>query len=187
MCAASLIVSSNTTTASSSHSPNGQFCTNHGTCVRMVSGDELHPGCVCKDGWTGERCELDGGGTGEHVTAQQAMEYASSKKGATSVVAGNVFFGCYLILIAALIAYLPVAIKRAREARDSVDIPPAGDSNIEMEKSSTTTRRGAVGVEALDADGSGTLGNFSIDDSDMEPTSNEDEEKSGSAAMPRIV
>ena len=115
------------------------------------------------------------------------MEYASSKKGATSVVAGNVFFGCYLILIAALIAYLPVAIKRAREARDSVDIPPAGDSNIEMEKSSTTTRRGAVGVEALDADGSGTLGNFSIDDSDMEPTSNEEEEKSGSAAMPGIV
>ncbi|KAL3816001.1 hypothetical protein ACHAXA_010661 [Cyclostephanos tholiformis] len=187
MCAASLVVSSSSggvsSSSTTSHSPNGQFCTNHGTCVRMVSGDELHPGCVCKDGWTGERCEQEKGTV--HLTAQQAMEFAASKKSEAGVIAGNVLLGCYLVLIAALIVYLPVAFKRARGARDVPDAPPAGDSNFAPEKSSIATR-GGVGVEALDADGSTTLGNFSIDDGDMESTLKEEVEN-GATALPGIV
>jgi len=35
-----------------------QFCTNHGLCVEMVGNADPHPGCVCKPGWAGERCEI---------------------------------------------------------------------------------------------------------------------------------
>ncbi|KAL3763603.1 hypothetical protein ACHAW5_009604 [Stephanodiscus triporus] len=119
MCAASLVVASSSSSSSSSspsslssvgtHSPNGQFCANHGTCVRMVSGDEPHPGCVCKDGWTGMHC-AEKIPTSVHVTAKMAEEEAASKKGVASAVAGNVLLGCYLVAIAAVALCLSVAL-----------------------------------------------------------------------------
>jgi hypothetical protein len=43
LCATSLVIASSFLSGGSgSHLPNGQFCTNHGTCIRMVLGEEPH-------------------------------------------------------------------------------------------------------------------------------------------------
>jgi hypothetical protein len=192
MCAASLVVSGGGGGGGGGHSPNGQFCTNHGTCVRMVSGDEPHPGCVCKEGWTGERCEIEQEAGGVHVTAQMAEEVAASKKGATSAIAGNILFGCILFAVAAVAAFIPVAFVRARRARG--DAAAAGgdcdsDSAGGGGKASRATGGPAVGVEALEADGSGTMmvGRFSIDDDEGDMELTEEDGAAATAVVPGIV
>ena len=187
MCAASLVVS-----GGGGHSPNGQFCTNHGTCVKMVSGDEPHPGCACKEGWTGERCEIELGTGAEHVTAQMAEEVAASKKGATSAIAGDILLGCILFAVVAAAAYVPVAFVRARRVRrDAAEAAGGRDSDPAAGgKPSTATGGGAASVETTDADGGGTgmVGRFSIDDDvegDMDLT--EEDGAAAPAVMPGIV
>lgn len=34
------------------------FCVNEGTCRDYVTEDDLNPGCMCPEGWTGPHCEL---------------------------------------------------------------------------------------------------------------------------------
>jgi len=54
------------------------FCDNGGTCKKMVSQDEGHPGCDCKDGWKGPHCEYKDDGSPTPVTMSTANEIEES-------------------------------------------------------------------------------------------------------------
>ena len=73
----------------------------------------------------------------------------------------DALLGYYLVAIAAGALCLFVVLVWARRARNAKFAnADAVRSNYALRKSSVT--KGALGVEALDADGSGTLGNFTI-------------------------
>jgi hypothetical protein len=123
-----------------------------------------------------------------HITAQQAEELTTSKKDKASAVMGNVLLGCYLVVIAAVVLYLAwvlVWARRERNAANATSIP----SNSTFTPGDLTKAKGAVGCKALDADGSGMLGYFSIDggaeNGNMELTLKDKED--GAAGMPGIV
>ena len=148
MCAASLV---------GTHSPNHQFCTNHGKCVKLVSDTEPHPGCVCNEGYTGDHCEI-------HVDSLSMIQQ-SDEKG--NVIAGKVLFSLMIVAMGGVVTGIGVLLMKEKRKRDAIS------GGV---KQSSTKKTVVVGAGDLEADGSGTLGkdtnsaskesSFVIDDAD---------------------
>lgn len=126
------------------HSPNHQFCTNHGTCVKMVMGGELHPGCECKSGWLGDHCEIR-----QDPFAKVAS--AKSEEGGGSGAAGKVLFSLLIIAIIAVASGIAFVIIKGRKRSSFESSAVAFQGEMSVEKT-------VVGDGDLDPDGSGTLG-----------------------------
>jgi len=151
MCAASIV--------GSGHAKNNQFCTNHGKCVKLVTDNEPHPGCVCKDGYTGDHCEI----RVDPLTGVQQNEGGN-------VIAGKVLFSLLIIAMGSVATGIGVLLLREKKKRD------AASSSSDTSK---VTKKTVIGEGDLNADGSGTLGNeLPKDDSFVI----EDEEEEGGDA-----
>jgi len=127
MCAVSLV---------GSHAPNHQFCTNHGECTKMVTGSEPHPGCICKDGWTGDHCEI----SRDPFTLPRLQEGEDEQ----SPGSGAAPWSLLIILVVAAASLAFVWSTKARNQR--------------VDESNITFQTKKVYEGDLDADGSGTLG-----------------------------
>jgi hypothetical protein len=161
-----------------SHAPDYQFCTNHGVCVRLVAEGESHPGCVCKDGWSGNHCEI----RGDPFEMQSSKATGEGKKANVSTA----LFSTLVVLIAIVTLGVIYALIKIRRRRNE---------SITTVVFSTSTTKTVVGEGDLDADGSGTLGSpkkvedvtdkndgddFSIDD-------NEDDEVINGLRLAEVV
>ncbi|KAL7546826.1 hypothetical protein ACHAWF_010157 [Thalassiosira exigua] len=157
--------------------PNEQFCTNHGTCVKMVQGGEAHPGCACKEGWLGDRCE---------VRADVLASIQKSEAG-TNAVAGKVLFGLLVGAIGCVTVLIVVVLVQARRKmmRERANVGGSGE----------LPRKTVADVEP---DGSGTLGKEGIDppdadadagegEGDMELTLKEEDDAPAPSEQPEIV
>ncbi|KAL7477974.1 hypothetical protein ACHAW6_003759 [Cyclotella cf. meneghiniana] len=123
--------------------PDGQFCTNHGKCVKLVTGSDPHPGCVCRDGWDGDRCELK---TLTESSVPKMVSEDGSVEGGGSHAGRWVLFTILIITMLAVgIAVIVMLIKIKREQ--------SGPREKAVGKTAEE-----VGAGELEPDGSGTLG-----------------------------
>ncbi|KAL3763602.1 hypothetical protein ACHAW5_009603 [Stephanodiscus triporus] len=165
------------------HAPDYQFCTNHGECVRLVSGGEPHPGCVCKDGWLGNHCEVRG-----DPFATQSSKENQGGEGTNSTTA---LLSSMIVLIAIVTLGIIFALIKHRKMRNAATI--LGSPALE---NPTSRRKSEVGEGDLDADGSGTLGNQStaengtdnVDAKDLTMEEDDEDEKiNGTKPIAEIV
>jgi hypothetical protein len=90
------------------------FCVNGGTCKDTIVGDEVHPGCTCPDGYTGDHCEYEEGKelitdqTAPQTTPQATISASNAK---TEVMA---FSFLVAIIVIALVLVASVVMKRLR-------------------------------------------------------------------------
>lgn len=143
------------------HAPNHQFCTNHGECVRLVSGRDAHPGCICKDGYTGDHCEVQSDAFG--------IPQSSSSSSRDVSTLSKTMFGVMIvvmIVVTASIVYFLGINRRKDKASWRENYNPESSSSPETSNSNNTTtttettsslRKTQVGEGELDPDGSGTM------------------------------
>lgn len=126
---------------------NHQFCTNGGTCTTLVHGNDPHPGCVCREGWTGSHCEAPA----------PTNVVAESRATAT---AGKIMLGCYLVAIAAIASYLVVLLIRFK--REKVAFAAGGDGGVVVDSNvALGENKENEGVESTNADESDAVENLS--------------------------
>lgn len=156
LCAAALVGES---------APNGQFCTNHGKCVKMVLGGEPHPGCECRDGWIGDRCEER-----ENLLASA---YGGTAQAQTMLgnVASKILFSLLILAMGCVSTYIIVIVVRARKSKGRWWSEQPANAR----------------ADELNPDGSGTLGSppgspsndkkeeEDADEGDLEMTANEED------------
>ena len=133
LCAVSLVAES---------APNGQFCTNHGQCVKMVTEGEAHPGCECRAGWMGDHCEI----RADAFAAMGLNSMGDDVNGGGNKTAGKVLFSILaisIVLVVILIVFLVVKSKRET----------VGPRAKAVGKTASD-----IGIGDLEANGSGTLG-----------------------------
>lgn len=141
------------------HAPNHQFCTNHGVCARLVSGREPHPGCVCKDSWRGDHCEVRGDVFG--------VPSSSNSRGNVKTLS-NTMLGIMILAIVAVTSSIVYVLARNRrilnaalreENQNCLEESPASEpiAASSITTTRTTSRKTVIGEGDLDADGSGTL------------------------------
>eukprot|EP00573_Skeletonema_grethae_P010175 CAMPEP_0201711046 /NCGR_PEP_ID=MMETSP0578-20130828/58943_1 /ASSEMBLY_ACC=CAM_ASM_000663 /TAXON_ID=267565 /ORGANISM="Skeletonema grethea, Strain CCMP 1804" /LENGTH=358 /DNA_ID=CAMNT_0048200095 /DNA_START=31 /DNA_END=1110 /DNA_ORIENTATION=+ len=195
LCAVSLIGMS---------APNHQFCTNHGRCKKEVMEGAPHPKCDCREGWSGDHCEIR-----SDVFAKggfQSYQNQQKQQGVSAMtVGGKVMFSFIIIALAAVLIGIVVLvysqIKRKRGPRaKAVGITAAdvGAGEIEMDGSSTLNSPAAAAAQsskeddfdlsldvedAVAADDSGDQ-TFTISDSHDDE---EDDDAEGSDTEPTIV
>jgi hypothetical protein len=102
-------------------------------------------------------------GVGTSITAV-TTDYVTESR--ANVIAGNVMLGCYLVAIVAVASYLVVILIRLKREKDAAAPVVVVDSNV-LE---------TAGVDCLNADGSGGVGNLSKTDGGVEWASKEEEE-----------
>ncbi|KAL7499540.1 hypothetical protein ACHAWT_009076 [Skeletonema menzelii] len=133
LCAVSLIGMS---------APNDQFCTNHGRCKKEVLEGAPHPKCDCRDGWSGDHCEIR-----SDVFAQASESYRNKPQSqgvSNMTVGGKVMFSFIVIaLIAVLIGIAVLVYSQVKKNRGpkekavGITAIDAGSGEIEMDGSST--------------------------------------------------
>lgn len=132
MCAVSLV---------EEYAPNGQFCTNHGSCVKLVTGSDPHPGCVCREGYTGDRCELK-------IGQLDIIPKLMSGEGGEGSAAGKwVLFTLLVVLMLGVgtsVVYLLIKIRK--------------EQAMPAKKKTLGKTSAEVGLGDIEPDGSGTLG-----------------------------
>ncbi|KAL7504667.1 hypothetical protein ACHAXN_002256 [Cyclotella atomus] len=130
MCAVSLV---------EEMAPNGQFCTNHGKCIKMVTGNDAHPGCVCREGYTGDRCEYkdDDASSIPKLTSGESKGNSAGKW---------VLFSLLAVVMLGIAAAVVVTLVRIRREQALPSKRGGGTTPAE------------VGLGDLEPDGSGTLG-----------------------------
>lgn len=149
------------------HAPNHQFCTNHGECVRLVSGRDAHPGCICKDGYTGDHCEVQSDAFGIPQSSSRGNDVSTLSKTMFGVMI------VVMIVVTASIVYFLGTNRRKDKASWRENYNPESSSSPESSSteltsnsnnnSTTTTettsslRKTQVGEGELDPDGSGTM------------------------------
>lgn len=133
-CASSLI---------GNDAPNHQFCTNHGKCVKMVLGNELHPGCECSAGWSGDHCEIR---QDPFAVRNQSTEGDEGEKPDNLKV----------MIISLVISGVVVAVSMALVSMKFKKMKAQTASSSEVSFKGDQPARNIV--DDLDADGSGTLG-----------------------------
>lgn len=139
-CAASLV---------GTHSPNHQFCTNHGKCVKMVMGGETHPGCECADGWMGGHCEIR-----QDPFAKVKPQQGTNDDGGIPIA---MILALILMGVVALVVF-PLFVLMFIRARDKRNDAKSSEKLFEGPADNKATVYGD-----LDPDGSGTLGSPSKD------------------------
>lgn len=114
-----------------SEAPLGQFCTNHGQCVRRVDGSEVHPGCHCENGWAGDHCEI---ADKMHATMADLMRIraeheAQGQEEEEKKGAGKALFSLLIVAIAGVVGGMTVyALKKRRQQAALAEV-----SNVEAE------------------------------------------------------
>lgn len=169
LCAASLVGES---------APNHQFCTNHGKCVKMVAAGDPHPGCVCRNGWMGDHCEI----REAPLLDLKPLE----GDGGGNPVAGKILFSLMIIAMGSVIVGIAVILVKAKKRIEN----SGGSSEVVVDDKKTV-----VGAGDLDADGSGTLGSGTtasnsdgVDaDGDMELTLKVEDGAPADSEEPEIV
>ncbi len=117
----------------------------------------------------GSHCEvltssLRENGVGTSIAAATTDDVTESR---ANVIARNVMLGCYLVAIAAVASYLVVILIRLKREKDAAAAPiVVVDSNVLK----------PAGVDRLNADGSGGVGNLSKTDCGAEWASKEEED-----------
>ena len=122
------------------YAPDGQFCTNHGKCVKLVTGDDPHPGCVCREGYAGERCELKVDAEG---SVPKLVSGENTEGGGSQVGRWVLFTVLFVTMVSVAFALIFMLCRMKREKN--------GPKAVNM----TATE---AGVGDLEPDGSGTLG-----------------------------
>ena len=141
MCAVSLV---------ETHAPNGQFCTNHGKCVKLVTGNDPHPGCVCREGWKGDRCEFKS-------SESSIPKLTYGDEGGGSSTGKWVLFSLLIIAMSAVaISVIWMLIKIKREQSGQRSKKALGKTPAE------------VRLGDLEPDGSATLGQDSTNAGEAE-------------------
>jgi len=118
---------------------NNQFCTNHGRCKKEVTEGAPHPKCDCRDGWSGDHCEIR-----SDVFAQ--VQSQNRQQGGVSGMntSGKVLFS--FLVIALIVVVIGIAIlvhtqmKKNRGPKEKAVGKTAADvgaGEIEMDGSST--------------------------------------------------
>ena len=103
-------------------------------------------------------------GVGKSIAAATTDNVAES---GANAISGNIMLGCYLVAIAAVASYLVVIVIRLKREKDAAAAPVVVvDSNV-LE---------TVGVDRLNADGCGGVGNLSKTDNGAEWASKEEED-----------
>ena len=72
------------------------FCTNGGSCLAKIQGNQAHPGCLCKEGWTGDHCDF------RHKN--DLPQSFSNTKGNRSANMTAIIFSCMALTIMVIIA-----------------------------------------------------------------------------------
>lgn len=119
--------------------PNRQFCTNHGECIKMVTKGDPHPGCDCREGWSGDHCEL------RSDVFAAIPKLAEGDEGGGNKTAGKVLFSMLIIAIICVVATIAVIVIRAKRKQSGPREKAVGKTAVEL------------GVGELEADGSGTM------------------------------
>mmetsp|Transcript_13284 Transcript_13284/g.28898 ORF Transcript_13284/g.28898 Transcript_13284/m.28898 type:complete len:384 (-) Transcript_13284:485-1636(-) len=145
MCAVTMLLENS--------APDQQFCTNHGKCVRMVSNSEPHPGCVCRDGYQGDHCEI----RADPFAGVQTPDPGSGGGGNKGM--GTALFSLLIITIVATLAIIGTVVYRSRKSDGSVGAVAAVFKGEGMKVPSPRKgKKPTVNVDDLDPDGSATLG-----------------------------
>ncbi|KAL9181909.1 hypothetical protein ACHAXT_012252 [Thalassiosira profunda] len=131
-------------------SPNHQFCTNHGKCVKLVSGGEPHPGCLCKSGWDGDHCEIR-----SDVFARNP---AMASDGGSSKTT-NVLIGVMVAVMVVVVLGISVLIYRSRKGKGGTENVPSSAVFQGTKAAEEGGEKKRLSEGDLDPDGSGTLGN----------------------------
>jgi len=157
--------------------------------VKMVEGDDAHPGCVCNPGWAGDRCEIRENTLKEIAEMRHADNKNSSEGG--NPIAGKILFSLLIIAMGMVSTGIIVMLMKAKRQSDG----GGGDGSAGAAAAATTTggdpAKTVLGQGDLEPDGSGTLGTPSPNenddddaDGDMELTSTEENTAS---SEPEIV
>lgn len=191
LCAVSLIGMS---------APNHQFCTNHGRCKKEVMEGAPHPKCDCREGWSGDHCEIrsDVFAKATSSGAQSSFQNKQQRQPGVSAmtVGGKVMFSFILIaLISVLIGIAVLAynqIKKNRGPREkAVGITAAdvGAGEIEMDGSSTLSPAPSNNDLALDEEDAvvTTAANGGGDQAFTISDDHDEEDAEGSDSEPTIV
>jgi hypothetical protein len=117
---------------------NHQFCTNHGRCKKEVIEGAPHPKCDCRDGWSGDHCEIRSDVFANTLETQ-------SRQGVTNMnVGGKVLFSFIVIAVitvvigTAILVYSQVKKNRGpSEKAVGKTAADVGAGEIEMDGSST--------------------------------------------------
>ena len=203
LCAVSLVGMSAT---------NDQFCTNHGRCKKEVLEGAPHPKCDCRDGWSGDHCEIR-----SDVFAKASQSFGknySQGQGVSGMsVGGKVMFSFILIALVAVLIGIAVLvysqIKKKRGPREkAVGITAAdiGAGEIEMDGSSTMSPPKSVfsgegdngGVSGYDIHNLASDDDLALDEEDNIAATRDDgdqaftitdshEDEEGSDSEPAIV
>jgi len=107
---------------------------------------EPHPGCNCKDGYTGDHCELT-----MDPFSRPLPTISSNNGGSTNSIGAIILFSALIVAITG--AVVGGALLLIRKRRSTSD-----DNRVVLDHIQMNGREKAIGVEALEADGSGTLG-----------------------------
>jgi len=129
-CAASLIGMS---------ASNNQFCTNHGRCKKEVTEGAPHPKCDCRDGWSGDHCEIRSDVFAQVQSSQNRQQGVSGLN-----TGGKVLFSFLLIALIAVVIGIAILVytqvKKNRGPKEKAVGKTAADvgaGEIEMDGSST--------------------------------------------------
>mmetsp|Transcript_12607 Transcript_12607/g.26507 ORF Transcript_12607/g.26507 Transcript_12607/m.26507 type:complete len:330 (-) Transcript_12607:92-1081(-) len=157
LCAVSLVQTS---------APNGQFCTNHGKCVKFVTEGEEHPGCECRSGWMGDHCEIRADAFA--ALGMKKMEEGSGSGGGGNKTAGTVLFSILIIAIVGVLGVIVAIVIKAKRAEQGPREKAVGKTAMDL------------GVADLEADGSGTFGtDVQVDEKDAAVNETDEVESPG--------
>jgi len=120
-------------------SPNHQFCTNHGKCVKMVTGGQPHPGCVCKEGYSGDHCELR-----TDPFANISKSISQEQAGGNNTTGSIILFSLLITTLVSVLAYIGLLVYRGWNTEEKI---AEAVKNLKV-----------LSVGDLEPDGSGTLG-----------------------------
>ena len=121
----------------------------------MVTAGQPHPGCICREGWTGDHCELK---RDPFVAVPKLQE---AEEGGGNQVAGWVLFSILIAAMAAVVLGIIVIVAKARRERRGPGAMAVGKTAAE------------VGAGDLEMDGSGTLGVDSITEAEKKAEDSE--------------
>ena len=136
LCAVSLVGRS---------APNDQFCTNHGTCKKEVAEGAPHPKCECRDGWSGDHCEIRSDVFAKASSQYQNQNRPQQQQGVSDMNRGGLaLFSFILVALIAVVIGIVVLLysmvknnRGPKEKAVGITAAEAGVGEIEMDGSST--------------------------------------------------
>ena len=120
-------------------------------CVRMVSNGEPHPGCVCRDGYQGDHCEI----RTDPFASVQGPDPGSGGGGNEGL--GTALFSLLIVTVAATLGIIGTIVYRSRKSDGGGGAVVFKGEGMKV-PSPKKGKKSKVNVDDLDPDGSATLG-----------------------------